>query len=412
MVTVVWAQGLVPGDGLPLHDGAVVLEADGTVLEVGPAAEILPRHQGAQVERVEGVLVPGLVNAHTHLELSALRGEVPGGRGFVPWVEGLIGARACASPGDTDRGVARAVVELDAAGTVAVGEVTNTLAAVGALVRGGFAGAVFHEVFGVERERSMARIAALAAEWKSAFGGLGDHELTYAPTPHTLYTTHPEALRALLDAGRRAGGLMSLHWAEHPGEREALENGTGPVVEWTTQRLKIPVAHQSWPRRPLMDVTAAAGALGEDVLLVHLTDAGRDELRRVADACAPVVLCPRSNQHIEGRLPPLGEMLEAGIAPALGTDSLASSPSLDVLGEARCLGSAFPTVGAHHLLAMATWNGARALRRPDLGRIARGARPGLLAFEGGEGARDPAARVLDPAAKRRWVVRRRSRGAR
>jgi aminodeoxyfutalosine deaminase len=94
------------------------------------------------------------------------------------------------------------------------------------------------------------------------------------------------------------------------------------------------------------------------------------------------VLCPRSNQYIGGSLPPLLEVLAAGLSPALGTDSLASNASLDVLAEARALCDHFPEVPAWQLVSMATGNGARALGRPDLGVLARGARPGLYAVEG------------------------------
>jgi cytosine/adenosine deaminase-related metal-dependent hydrolase len=142
------------------------------------------------------------------------------------------------------------------------------------------------------------------------------------------------------------------------------------------------------------------------VLAVHLTDARPEELELVARRGAPVVACPRSNLHIETRLPPLLAMRTAGLHPALGTDSLASNASLDVLAEARALADRFSTVPAAELLRMATWEGARALGRADIGRIARGARPGLFAIDGDVGS-DPAAFVLKHVrAPRRWLVRR------
>ena len=95
----------------------------------------------------------------------------------------------------------------------------------------------------------------------------------------------------------------------------------------------------------------------------------RFALRFVAESGAPVVLCPRSNLHIEGRPPPLDAILAAGISPALGTDSLASNASLDVLAEARLFAERFSEVPARALFDMATVNGARALARADLGRV-------------------------------------------
>jgi cytosine/adenosine deaminase-related metal-dependent hydrolase len=139
---------------------------------------------------------------------------------------------------------------------------------------------------------------------------------------------------------------------------------------------------------------------------VHLTDARADELRLVAERGCPVVFCPRSNLHIETRLPPLLAALSAGLTPALGTDSLASNASLDVLAEARALADRFPGVPAKDLVRMATWEGARALGRTDVGRIAKGARPGLVAIEG-EAGEDACSFVLrSMRSPRRWVSKR------
>ena len=169
------------------------------------------------------------------------------------------------------------------------------------------------------------------------------------------------------------------------------------------------------PGKGSVDFASDLGLLASDVVLVHLTDIRSRELDLVAASGAPVVLCPRSNLFIELKLPPLTEILSAGVKPALGTDSLASNLSLDLLAEAKALGDRFPTVPKGVLTDMATISGARALGRSDLGRLAKGFRPGVLAIEG-ELARDedPCGWVLrQPATRRRWIARRgdRQRGA-
>jgi cytosine/adenosine deaminase-related metal-dependent hydrolase len=403
------ADTLVTGDREPIADGAVVVDAAGVVVDVGPAGEILPRHAGVKVERLEGVVLPGLVNAHTHLELSALHAQVPGGAGFLPWVEGLIGARAELADGEADSAIEEAVRELGAAGTAAVGEVTNTLGAVRILSAAGFAGCVFHEAFGLRRGPVLDAIGELHHARDRSAEVWQEGDLAYAPAPHTLYTTHPDAVRALLALARERKARSSLHLAEHPGERRALERGDGPVVGWLEGRMKLADGEVTWPRRGPIDFAADLGALGPDVLLVHLTDASAEELGKVAASGAPVVLCPRSNLFIEVKLPPLLAIRAAGIEPALGTDSLASSASLDVLAEARALGDRFSTVPAWELLRMATWNGARALGRPDLGRIAIGARPGLFAIEGPVGQDGCAFALRNLRLPRRWLSPRAAR---
>jgi len=403
----VHADAVVTGEGDVLRDAAVVLGAKGVVLDVGPAEEILPRHAGVDVERVRGVLLPGLVNAHTHLELSALRGTVPGGAGFVPWVEHLIGARAEIQPEQDAAAIEKAVAELEASGTAAIGEVTNSLAAVPELVRRGFVGTVFHEVFGVQLASLEARVAELPLVVAERMGTTWpEAAFAYVPSPHTLYTTHPTVVRRLVAQAREKGQRATLHLSEHAAERRFLEHGDGPIPGWYESRLKLPRDLLEWPGKAPVAFADDLGALGPHVTCVHLTDARPDELALVARQGAPVVLCPRSNLFIETRLPPLLAALAAGIFPALGTDSLASNASLDVLAEARALADRFPTVAARDLLRMATWEGARTLGREDLGRIARGARPGIFAIEGdvtGDACAFVLANVRRP---RRWIVRR------
>lgn len=400
------ADAVVVGDGAPVVDGAVVVDASGEIHAVGRAADVLPRHAGVPVERVRGVVLPGLVNAHTHLELSALRGCVPGGAGFVPWVEHLIGSRDELQPESDAAAIERAVDELQACGTVAVGEVTNSLAAVTTLARRGFVGCVFHEVFGVERAPLLERLAALPRMVEERLGTWPSAQLAYAPSPHTLYTTHADVVRQLLREGAEKGLRLSLHLAEHAAERRFLESGDGPIAGWYEARLKLRRDLLEWPGQSPVAFADSLGALAPGVLAVHLTDARPEELQTVARRGSPVVLCPRSNLFIESRLPPLISMRAAGIMPALGTDSLASSASLDVLAEARALSDRFPSVPARDLLTMVTWASARALGRSDVGRIAPGSRPGLLAIDGEPGA-DPCAFVLrNVRAPRRWLARR------
>jgi cytosine/adenosine deaminase-related metal-dependent hydrolase len=410
-VRIVHADAMLLCDAAPISDGAAVVDARGEIVDVGPAGELLPRHAGAAVERVRGAVLPGLVNAHVHLELSALRGLVPGGAGFVPWVEHMLAMRGEIGPERDADAIEQAVDELVGFGTVAVGEVTNTLAAVRALARRGLVGNVFHEVFGVEREPLERRVAALPQVVDEQVGAWPSVELAYTPTAHTLYTTHPDVTRRiLLDAGRR-GLRASVHLAEHAAERRFLLYGDGPVADWYQSRLKLPRDRITHPGKSPVAFADDIGALAPHVLNVHLTDARPEELALVAERGTPVVFCPRSNLFIETRLPPLLAARAAGIFPALGTDSLASNTSLDVLAEARALADRFPTIPARDLVRMATWEGGRALGRDDVGRIARGARPGLWAIEGKVGDDAGAFVLRNVHAPRRCLVRRHDGGA-
>jgi cytosine/adenosine deaminase-related metal-dependent hydrolase len=251
------------------------------------------------------------------------------------------------------------------------------------------------------------RVAALPGELEARVGAWPSPDLAYAPAPHTLYTTHALVVQELLATAKAKGQRTTLHLAEHAAERQALERGEGPMAAWLEGRTGVRKGAFTGPMQSPIDFADSLGALAPHVLLVHLTDARPQELRRVAESGAKVVLCPRSNLMIDLALPPLLAMREAGIEAALGTDSLASNASLDVLAEARALADRFPQVPAKELVQMATWNGARALGRDDLGRIARGSRPGLVAVLGAAGE-DPCAFLLRRAgAPRRTLVGRR-----
>jgi cytosine/adenosine deaminase-related metal-dependent hydrolase len=400
------ADAVLTGDAAAIRDGVVMIDARGQVLDVGRAEDLLPRHGGVVVERVRGVVFPGLVNAHAHVELSAMRGLAPGGAGFVPWVTGMMSARVDARPEDDTAAIDRAVDELDAFGTAAIGEVTNSLAAVSALARRGIGGCVFHEVVGLKLDEVRGRIAGLGRMVTEKLGAWPTDDLAYAPAPHTLYTLPGEAVREVLALARASGRRTTLHLAEHPAERRALEAGEGPVAEWYERLLRKPRTEIEWAMKSPVALAEALGAIAKDVLLVHLTDARADEIELIAARDAPVVLCPRSNLHIETKLPPLLAIRAAGIEAALGTDSLASNASLDVLAEARALADRFSAVPALELIRMATWNGARALGRRDLGRLATGARPGIVAVDGDVGDDAAAFLLRNVKAARRWIARR------
>jgi cytosine/adenosine deaminase-related metal-dependent hydrolase len=398
---------LITGDALqpPIARGALVLDTNERIVAVGEASVLKQRYSAARWQEQHAVLLPGLVNAHTHLELSALCGRVQAGRGFGPWVASLVEQRDQLAPDAIEEGIETAVAELLAFGTAAVGEVTNTLAAVGALGRAALLGRIFHEVYGMRRDVGEAMLGM--AEQRRAEIAAWPDNLSYAPAPHTPYTVHPEILCELVRRARALGARTSLHLCEHAAERAYLRDGSGPFGDFLRARGSSAV-DWSPPGLDPIRYASAHGLLGPDVLCVHLADARPDEIALLAAAKAPVVLCPRSNLHIEVKLPPLLELLNAGIRPALGTDSLASCSSLDLLEEARVLLERFPSVAPRTLIAMATSYGAQALGLGDrIGMLAEGLAPGVLAFDHDEAApADPERFVLSRSQRRRRVLAR------
>jgi cytosine/adenosine deaminase-related metal-dependent hydrolase len=388
----------------PIADGAVVFDEHGTVVAVGQSAALRTLHGAATWSHERAVLLPGLVNAHTHLELSSLRGQTRSGAGFGPWLRSMMQARQKLQPEQDFEAIEAAVSELVRLGTAAVGEVSNSLASVEALGSAPLLGCVFHEVFGMRRETGQL-MRANACHARAALAAWPGN-LRYTPAPHTLYSLHPETVRELVADARALGQRTSLHLSEHAAERAFLHDGSGPFADYLLTR-NVDPADWSPPGSSPVAYAKQLGVLAPDVLAVHLCATTAEELKIVAESAAPCVLCPRSNLFIELKLPPLYDVLAAGLKPALGSDSLASNTTLDVLAEAAALRERFPSVAPMTLLRMATWYGALALELSHrVGALAAGLAPGLIAFELAQKIADPAAFLLRfPSTPRRVLVR-------
>lgn len=393
-VRVAAATWVLPGpDAPPVREGAVALDGD-VVVEVGPRAEVEARHGPAGSRHA--VILPALVNAHLHLELSHLAGEVPGGRGLVPWIEALVARRALG--GAVEEGMARGAAALREAGVAAVGEVTNGLGSARHLARQGMAGTIFHEIYGFTESRAAEAMRA-AAGVRDRAGDPGPG-LRVAPCPHAVYSTHLGAAAELLGAGP-----SSIHLAEVPEERSFVAGATGPFAELVLRLGLQPGALRPFARSA---VDAVAPWLGPETLVVHAVDLDDLDLAALRRSGATVVLCPRSNRHVSGLLPDLPRLLAEGIPLAVGTDSLASSPSLSPLEELAVLRRAFASVAPSRLLGLA-WNGA-AVGAPSVGSLAPGSAPGVLSCPlGSVIPEDPFAWLLGEGLARplEWLARHR-----
>ncbi len=327
-----------------LRDAVVTVASDGRWRGVRPArADDGPAH--------EGLCVAGLVNAHTHLELSGLVGRVPGGEGFQAWASRSVRTRPDPTVPD---GAARARELVDRWGTAVVHDVSNGGHTGPWLVAAGAQGVVHHEVLG----RDPAQIARAGAVVAAGVVPVG-RGVVRRPSPHALLSTDPELVADALAVGGPPG---TLHVAETPDEERLLVAGEGPVADWLDR------LGRRWRRGPPPGVDAVAlldrlGVLRRGLLLVHGIHLAPDALRRAARAGAVLTVCPRSNQHIEGRVADIARFVAAGGRVAVGTDSLASSPTLDVLDELPVLAEAVPEVPMETWLsavtseASAAWTG-------------------------------------------------------
>ena len=368
------ARHILPVTSAPRRDGAIVV-TDGIISRVGTRAEIeadLP--DGTPVHDLgSAIVLPGLVNAHTHLELSWLgEGQVPHGD-YVDWLRALLelreGSDATRAVGSAERAIRFAVDR----GTVAVGDVGNEGWTAPLVARSPLYGVMFHELYGLATDRAEATLARavermelLAADEDVAAAG---DRLCLALTPHAPHTTSTALLRALAGRAAASDEPLSIHVAESAAEVSLLGDGSGKLAELFRERA---FAGDDWkpPGRSPVEHLTRLGALSEATLAVHCVHVDQLDRSSLQSSRATVVTCPRSNAALGVGTAPVPELMREGVPVAMGTDSLASAPDLDMFAEMRALREQHPDLSPAAALRMATLNGARALGLGDrLGSI-------------------------------------------
>jgi cytosine/adenosine deaminase-related metal-dependent hydrolase len=358
----------------------------GEIVGVGTAAAASAAAPAVTLDLGDAVVLPGLANAHTHLELSHMAGHVPPAGSFVAWVRTMLAVRVGAPATVTDVGDAatRAIAAMHASGTAVVGDIGNTDAAVGPLAASALAGVHFKEAIGFRAASANAVAAQARLEARVSHRRLverGRHRVAASVAPHAPYSTSAPLIQALvtglpmsglLDTAVPACPISSIHLGESPEEVEFLAQGNGPL-----RQLLIDLG--AWDERwqvPGVGPVAyleQLGALHSGLLVVHGTQLTPSELDVLAAAGATLVLCPRSNQWVGAGVPPVAAAVAAGVRLALGTDSLASVGSLNLFDEVAAARALAPDVPASVLLRAATLGGARALGCGGLGRLEPGA---------------------------------------
>ncbi len=379
------ASWVVPISGPPLRDGWVEIDL-GRIAAYG--SEDSPRRtwqrsEAARVVDLGGVaIMPGLVNAHTHLELTYLRGQITPGSSFVAWIRDLMAARRQRSDpraAEILDGVAVGIAEAVRCGTAVVGDISNTLVTFGPLAQGPLAAVVFYELIGFKAKNPV----ELVEDARQTIAGLpAADRVRPSLAAHAPYSVAPlvfRAMRRTLD--RESFAPCSVHLAESVEELEFIRSAGGA---WRTLLEELDVWDASWvaPGMSPVEYLDACGFLGPHVLAIHGVQMTSSDLARLRARGSTLVTCPRSNQYTNAGTPPIGKFYESGVRVAVGTDSLASVPDLNLFAELATMRSLAPSVPAARLLESATKQGAIALSFDgDYGTIERGKCARLIAVE-------------------------------
>ncbi len=373
------ARWVVPICSPPIHDG--VVGVDGSRIEyVGPFDEAPP---GDDHDLGDVVLLPGLVNAHCHLELTVMRGFLEN-LDFRRWILRLNNARRAVLDRDALLDSARYGLEEGiGAGVTAYADTCQSGVVMQAMREAGVRGVMYQEVFGPDP----AQCAQAVGELREALGALRYLEtplVRLGISPHAPYTVSDDLFRASTQLARDLGLRMAIHLAESDLEQRLIVDGEGPFADGLRRR-SIAVSPRATSPVQLL---ANLGVLDVAPLLIHCVRVNEADIRSIAESRSSVAHCPASNAKLGHGVAPLDEMLAAGITVGLGTDSMASNNRMDILEEARLALlaqrmrlSSFETPEAVDVLELATIGGARAIGiDADVGTLEPGKQADLAAF--------------------------------
>lgn len=393
MLTASW---LLPVAGPPLRHGRVAVSA-GRVVWVGPdgAAD---QPQGPVRDLGPGVLLPGLINAHCHLELSHLCGQLDDARGFVDWVEALVARRSRATEQERAEATATAIRFLESRGTVAVADVSNAGAHAEALAAAQIDGVILLELLAWDPSRADATLA-WAETRKAEIAARLRPGLSVLLAAHAPHSCSPALLRRLAERG----GPAAIHLAESPEETRFLRDGRGAWPAFLERRGAGLVAFRPPGVSPVRHLERLQ-ALHPGLLAAHGVQVDGEDRALLARRGVTVVVCPRSNRRLAVGTADVPALLAAGVRVALGSDSLASSETLDVLDDAALLRRQFPLLAPGVVVELMTAAGAEALGLEDLGTIAPGKRAAFAFAPAADDPTDPCEWLLSGAARLQRVA--------
>lgn len=367
------AQFIFTNSGPPAKRAVICTEDDGTIISIIENEGSLQESQS--VEFYNGVIVPGFVNCHCHLELSYMKGAIPEGTGLGNFIMQIRNSREI-NP-DNDLSMAHTSDKLmHNEGIVLCADICNTSLTFGLKKKSRIKYINLLEVFGLDPDKAGRRMNDIAEVEKAA----QESGLSYSIVPHSAYSVSLPLFSMIKE--KSSGNIVtSIHFMETGEEASFLSGHTGTLRTSyensgiLPDNIKTPSSHIS---AILNEVTSSG-----NLILVHNTFAEPHIVLEVKKRGNTFwCLCPGSNMYIENKMPPVDMLLSEGCELVIGTDSLASNEQLSILSEMKLIQQFFPSIRLEDLVCWATINGARALGEDcNFGKIEPGRKPGLLLLE-------------------------------
>ncbi len=368
------ANYIVPIVGEPIRNGYIKLDHNNTIVEIGQLEK-----ECEDTEFYNGILCPGFVNAHCHIELSHLKGyfkEATGMSGFINQINEL---RLTVDEQGRLNAIREQFEKLYREGVSGMGDISNCSESFQAKKESQIYTRTYLELFGSEPKDAEAvlesgiKLEAVAKEY----------DIDGAVTPHSCYTMSPQLLAAAAQQGLKSG-YISYHNQESPQEEELIISGTGELAEnYKGRGLSTPPITGKSALIYFIDrlLTFKSSPISEKVLLVHNVVTNQESIDYATQHLnnSYWAICPLSNIFIHRQLPPLDLMRENNLKICLGTDSLSSNKILSIVEEIKCLHQNFPHISLPEILKWATLNGAEAIgREKEIGSFEVGKKSGVV----------------------------------
>jgi len=353
---------------LLLSNAAVHISDPGRISRIEPWHGPPARPEVEVIDWGSAVIMPGLINAHTHLELTHFHNQLTNFSSFTDWIFQLVSERRLWTKEDFINSAREGAREALSSGTTLAGDVTASHTAWDAARAEGLRSVVFEEVTGFSPDPD----AALSQLESALDQAVPDPLLVQGISPHAPYSVSPELYRQVAELSRSRGLPLATHVAETQSELQFLQSGTGEFKDLLSELGVLP-SEWSPPQLTPIAYLESLGILRQSSVLIHCNYLDQESISRILRNRSSVVYCPRSHDFFGHERHPVRLLLDSGINVALGTDSLASNSSLSMLDEIRYLYKERKDLKCDEIFRAATLNGASALDYGGvLGRLRRG----------------------------------------
>jgi len=371
------ADCIIPIEGATAYNSVLAVNDDGTIDGIFDKNELSGSMY--EIRHYNGILCPGFVNTHCHLELSGIEGLIPEGKGLDAFVRKLESVRKSASVSNILKAIENAAYKMEQAGIIATADIANGNTSLDFKSKSRHYFHTFVEVFGSDPKYADT-IFEKAMDLKKQFETHQPSD-TVSITPHATYSLSEKLMMLVAIAGKDS--LLSIHHQENDDENLFFEDGSGPLAARRKAFNPDLQKFQGTKKRPLESIAGQFDTF-QKLLLVHNTVSGQKDISFAEQYFKNIFwcLCPNANLYIENRLPDIDLFRANGCKITLGTDSLASNHQLSILEEIKTIQNHFPHIPLTELLSWGTINGAKFLGlEHTLGSFAKGKSPGVVLIE-------------------------------